>query len=418
MDWFPQPYEDETLYSIIARLWHYLGRPRSSVVNRAVVGRRSWAPLSRLPVQLDGFLRHPAWTRRDVDRLIDEHTLFPFYTAFVGSEVRTKVRRSMYVAGAGPQKLLGLGSFGIPEPQFLRFCPSCSHKMMETAGERWWQRIHQLPGIEVCAVHGEWLVDSSVNARLGRDQVLRIPDEVTCQSSAGHDPATGGKVPERLRELANAATALLREPSPAAEARDLLDQLKTKLKTKGFTRGGRMTRHTQLRSFMGDYWGDVLDIVPGLAVNRPPLEVDWLTAQLTSSTMRFHPLRHLVVVVALDSLPSTERPFGDGPWPCLNPLAKHHRRLAVTRCRRQAVRDGIRGRFICSCGYSYARTLRNDGSITSPRISDFGPSLVPHIYAGRKQGLTVTEMARAVGLQPAVLVNQARHLGIQLRHAG
>src|SRR5829696_6853247 len=54
------------------------------------------------------------------------------------------------------------------------------------------------------------------------------------------------------------------------------------------------------------------------------------------------------------------KPFGEGPWPCLNKASDHYRQPQVAQCR---IEDGFKknlgkpvGTFVCECGFIYTRT--------------------------------------------------------------
>jgi hypothetical protein len=54
------------------------------------------------------------------------------------------------------------------------------------------------------------------------------------------------------------------------------------------------------------------------------------------------------------------KPFGDGPWPCLNPVAQHFKKPKVTthriiKCKRSGTDLRPIGIFTCECGYIYTR---------------------------------------------------------------
>jgi hypothetical protein len=91
----------------------------------------------------------------------------------------------------------------------------------------------------------------------------------------------------------------------------------------------------------------------------------WLTGLLRASVRRAsHPLYHLLMIHFLGhtlesflQLPVERQPFGDGPWPCLNPAADHYQHPCIPTCQIQyRLQDGLPvGTFTCACGFSYTR---------------------------------------------------------------
>lgn len=66
-------------------------------------------------------------------------------------------------------------------------------------------------------------------------------------------------------------------------------------------------------------------------------------------------------------------PFGNPPWPCLNPAASHYRQRCVTRLTvRHDGRGRPKGTFSCKCGFVYLRTnTQDEGRYHS--VIQFGP---------------------------------------------
>ncbi len=100
----------------------------------------------------------------DVDRLILEHTLFPYYTVFLSLENRGIIRR--YILHGGDveiyNKITGIIN-PLAENKFLRFCPKCNKEDMERYGELYWHRVHQIRGIYICPHHKIPIYNSSVS---------------------------------------------------------------------------------------------------------------------------------------------------------------------------------------------------------------------------------------------------------------
>jgi hypothetical protein len=78
--------------------------------------------------------------------------------------------------------------------------------------------------------------------------------------------------------------------------------------------------------------------------------------------IRFSPLQHLLLIQFLSekastffALPDEWRPFGEGPWPCLNRTCQHYRQPVITECRIYYVKDRPRSEFQCECGFTYRR---------------------------------------------------------------
>ena len=100
------------------------------------------------------------------------------------------------------------------------------------------------------------------------------------------------------------------------------------------------------------------------------------------------PIRHILLILFLGC--TTEgfftsfkefKPFGDGPWPCLNKAAKHFGQLVIAKCR---INDNIvtgktgkpMGTFSCECGFVYNRVgpdSSEDDRTRRGSVESYGP---------------------------------------------
>ncbi len=98
---------------------------------------------------------------RSVHSVIEKHTLYPFYTAFLGAKRRNKVFWSMF--GGAVTRTYGTNSICASTSRFLaklRYCPDCVREDMERHGEPYWHRVHMAPGVSVCSEHKRKLMSS------------------------------------------------------------------------------------------------------------------------------------------------------------------------------------------------------------------------------------------------------------------
>jgi len=96
---FPEPYPDELCYSLFTRYCRRAGyRDRISTV-RDLFGSKSFRAVVDMPRRPDYLIALlPPRHGYTADRFIDEHTLLPFYAAFLSQErvacVRAEMRQS------------------------------------------------------------------------------------------------------------------------------------------------------------------------------------------------------------------------------------------------------------------------------------------------------------------------------------
>jgi hypothetical protein len=155
----PKPYPDEVIGSVLARGCRHLGVAWTRLL-RCTAGRSVSSVSYLMPFALRRIAKA---TGADPDELLEEHTLFPYATAYMNTEQRNALR-SRALSGDNCElstlaHVLYRGSLG------RRICPVCLETDLNTRGETFWHRIHLLPGVQVCALHGVPLLDTGIALR-------------------------------------------------------------------------------------------------------------------------------------------------------------------------------------------------------------------------------------------------------------
>jgi hypothetical protein len=409
VDWFSLPREDELFYSVLARLYAYYGKPGIAGFSRAVSGGRHWIAQTPFPCQLDQLAARFGWNREFVDQLIDNHTLLPFFTAFAGSDLRARARLAMLSSTDGLYFSLGLSRSNVAFPSRLRFCPACQLEMRRQHRSLWWRRAHQLPGIVVCAVHALPLRESLVQWTMHSRHLLVSADASNCPSNAqlAWAGSYSSSTMERLIQLARAASQLLNEPREPLEPSDVYDNYRRLLASRGLRRGTCHVRFRELKALIRNYWGDALDSVPGLELDDMQHE-GWVLERMRFRARLMHPVKHLILDIALSATEEVDRPFGSGPWPCLNPICEHHRTPVIISYRQLRDKGKLHGRMVCACGYGYSLSRQLDGTIGKPRFRSFGPTLQPYLLKAIAEGRSLRAIAKSLAIDPKTLIREAQ----------
>lgn len=167
---FTDPYPDELLYSVIARLQERLCYPKVSKLMQEVFGYRAPCPSITFPCGVGRLIDAlPASQTYSADHLLNAHTLFPFYALFLPAEMAEEMRRAMIEGKRRTlwsviAKLHGL----VIVPDCLRYCVKCMEEDRHVYGEPYWHRLHQIPGVVICDRHREYLGQVSLPIRRGR----------------------------------------------------------------------------------------------------------------------------------------------------------------------------------------------------------------------------------------------------------
>ncbi|GAB6553208.1 TnsD family Tn7-like transposition protein [Bacillus mobilis] len=162
--YFPYPYPDELVFSLISRYHIHSANQNRAQTSRDLHQFLNTPIRSGFPNNLGRFMESmPKNWELKMDDLIQKHTVFPLYKAFLPHET------SLYI----DMRILGnavtAASNVIPSidfdlyPNFWRYCDRCVNEDIEIYGELYLRRIHQILGFPICLIHGEELLRSSTS---------------------------------------------------------------------------------------------------------------------------------------------------------------------------------------------------------------------------------------------------------------
>lgn len=168
LGFFPEPYDDELLFSVLGR-YHLMSGNRSykSTLTdlfqidtvRGVVDLPSH--LNRLSNTVQcGVFQSPL-------EIVENHTLFPYYGSFLASETARSVLDSMIGDdGNSIRTQSGIVAGSVSTPGYLKSCPQCRSEDERHWGQAYWHRVHQIPGVLMCPEHAAPLQNSVVHYTL------------------------------------------------------------------------------------------------------------------------------------------------------------------------------------------------------------------------------------------------------------
>lgn len=425
MIFFPMPYEDELLYSVLGRYHIRSGNTSIKATLQDVFGETTVTAVADLPSHISSIIDNmPIGNQYTADVLVDKHTLYPFYSAFLSSEEATKVKQFMIGdKGGSIYNKAGLMASAVSLNQYFKFCPQCIIVNMEQYGELYWHRIHQIPGVLVCPKHQVPLYDSQVIVRGFNKHEYRIPSPDVCRANS-EALNYSDKVLEQLINLSENADYLLNHRLPNRPLKWFREQYVNRLKELGYANINGNVQQRELLTDFVDYYGDNLLIMLQSPVNINS-EYNWLSELLRKKSKTTHPIRHLLFAnflnISIEDLfyhKSEYKPFGEGHWPCLNPAAEHYKALLVQDLQIKYGNDSKSplGIFNCSCGFSYMRNGPDTSESDKYKITKiiaFGPVWETRLKQLVEKRLSLRETARLLQADPATVKKYAQKLGVQ-----
>lgn len=177
MLYFPRPYPDEIIGSLLVRACRHTGLPFKRLVHYlSGVSIRSYASFFLTPF----LARIGKEAGVDSDELLYGHTVFPYITAFISSDATTHLRSLLLSHRFGHH--INVAPFTKTITQgltFRRMCAKCATEDMESYGESYWHRSHLLPAAYVCPRHRIALIETIVPLRYGtRHWAYALPHEL------------------------------------------------------------------------------------------------------------------------------------------------------------------------------------------------------------------------------------------------
>ena len=293
---------------------------------------------------------------------------------------------------------------------------------MKRYGELYWHRLHQIPGVLVCPKHKVQLYDSQVPVRGSNKHEYKVASLDVCTIN-NEVPKYYDKVLEQLTNLTIDVQVLLNKRFPNRSLEWFREQYINRLMDFGYANINGNVRQKKLLTDFVDYYGDDLLIIlqSGININS---EHTWLTDIFRKKSKTTHPIRHLLVMrflnISIEELFSTRleyKPFGNGPWPCLNPATEHFREMTIKNLNIRYGNDSKSpiGIFKCSCGFSYLRTgpdYEESGKYKVTKIISFGPVWENKLRELTENKLSLRETARILQVDPATVKKYAKRLGL------
>ena len=285
--YFPNFYDDELLYSAIARYHKHVANEGYKTTLLELFGVKSVCASVDIPSHLLSLAaRLRPKDPNYAENILFNHTLYPYYARFLSLHSAAETKNDMYGSnGSGIQTRAGIVAFKIRTPRWLKVCSQCIEIEKAKFGETYWHRAHQLPGVYVCPVHECWLCDTDVSYRprgkhdyidASEIEALRIPN--ICFENMSD-----------LIAIAKMSKAFLESQLIAIEYEDLGKQYRKIALAKGFNRGNSIDQK-KLEEVFQKRFGALLQLLTG----GNKRNYDWLHSLVRKHRRAHHPICHIL----------------------------------------------------------------------------------------------------------------------------
>lgn len=415
MEFFTDLYKDELVYSSIARLVYYTRSTNSKKVLKDIFNDSNCIPSLNIGSHFDTLVENING-EYTVEKLIYAHTIYPYYESFIPAKRQKQLLHIMKSKnGKSLYNMLGTVAGGICKKEGIYYCPKCVEADEETYGECYSHREHQLEGVLVCPHHGIYLRKYYLDkSNSGRIEFIRLDSKNTEKEEAFI--VDSDDVKDILFKLSQMAYKLL-VIHKNTDQKKILVKYKKLLAQKGFVNiSGRIKQNELYEAFIGFYDKKVLHLLESDIDNE--YEYNWLRVITRNSKRTVHPIRHLLFINFLGMtleeffgcILEEFKPFGEGPWPCLNPIAEHYKQDVVedmVLSMDYKVKRPV-ATLSCSCGFVYSR-MGPDNNISDRykigRKKQFGEVWESKLKAYLQKGTYgLREVARMMQCDPKTVL--------------
>lgn len=293
MNFFPVPYPDEILYSILARYCIRSGNTKDIHNFEDLFGTRNCIASLELPTHLDALIDNmPVGAKYTTEHFIYQHSLFPFLAAFIPQDRAEKIIETMRNGeGAVSYIRIGLISNTITLNNYFRFCPECFIKDIERFGEPYWHRSHQVTGVFICSKHKIPLYNSKELIRAGNRQRFISASHENC--IAEKEINYSNNLMEKMLWMAEDVEVLLNNQFEFKESEWFRSQFRVKLVEMGYARMNNYIHQKKLKHDFIDFYGhEYLKLVQSTI---PDKSGGWLSDMVRKNDRTTYAIRYLLL---------------------------------------------------------------------------------------------------------------------------
>lgn len=298
---FPTPYPDELLYSVIARYKVWNGILDNKTLLRELYGKASVTAGRQLPANFESLINNLPWTyAKKADELIMKNTAFKFYTAFATKEISEKIFCSMNGDnGSNIYNTLGLSNSVVNIDTSLKYCEECIAEDRKNYGEAYWHLKHQLDEVLICNKHNRVLkiLNKSIE-KINRQEYLNL--EIEVEADDGFYVAELDDRAMMLQKVyCDNIEKLIQMDFEYKKMNFFREVYVEKLIEMGISDNRmKLNQEDVLKAFKGFYGNEYLD---ALGINfYIKNQYNWVTKICRKHRNLFHPMQHLLMIQFLN----------------------------------------------------------------------------------------------------------------------
>lgn len=391
------PYEDELTYSWIARYIHTSGRTSYVHSSRDLFSIKVACAHVYYPTHLDYFCQQlPEHFSLTPLSIINKNTIIPLFTPFMDSERASSVIKA--IRDGESKRLVGqiginTGNIFKKDERVIKVCPECLKQFKANNQEAFILRQHVVPGNLICKRHNVFLVDYEIPSSLSRYFYYDVNE---IDVSKLHTVHMENRLKDYFLNLYDDIDYVLQGGLKDFDIKHVKERYRQMLRQKGYLLDDRIRQNELVVSFLEYYPIDFLlklESLPNLNDRG-----NWVREIAVKRNVQMHAIRHLLFIRFLFggiqefvNYRDTYKPFGVGPWPCLNKVCDNYMKPTVSTYELKRLHSLTKpiGVFKCECGFMYNRQGPDefeDDKYKYGKVLDFG-----HVWKDKLRGLILTK---------------------------
>jgi len=413
LDIMPPSNPDEILYSWFSRYHTYSGNISPLKTIRDLLGKNNEIANIFFPSNLGYFIKQfPTDWGITLDYLIDNFTILPFYKPFMESKDVLKVLDNMINKKVG--SIEGYFICNIKSwynKQIIKICPSCYHEDVLNFGEAYLHRNHQIPGNSVCFTHQINLNSIIIPCNIPSNVYANINKY---EANLSYSACTNSRRIRISKEINLILSGALNNYTLTL----IKQKYDERLRIRGYKSPAGNIDQVKLLSDIEKYYAndELKEYNSEIDIND---NKNWVKVLTQNSERHGHPIRHLLFIEFLyggleEFLQSNDnyKPFGSGPWKCLNPIAEHYGKEVInsSKVKKYKHDNKLIATFECNCGFIYTKKQHSDDQICVKQFGDLWEKKLTEIINNEVNN--INEIARQMQCAPRTVLNHASKLGL------
>jgi hypothetical protein len=370
--YWPQTYPDEILYSVIARYLKISGSrgPKHLLIN--LFDRKTISATLDLPSGLNLLIKNLKLFDKEVEEVLADNTLFPYYQPFLTSIKEEKVRNSMLSKSGDIHTLIGINAGIFPAGRSPKYCPLCVKDDKSDNISPYLRRTHQIPSIQICTQHNIYLHElNKFGTHFNKHEFLFLEDHLDQFNLIEQNESI------EYHEICKDIEKLLKGKENPFNADDPFFYRKQLFKHGLIKNSNQMDIQGLYESFSELYDNTLLSkFNSSINLVNPSC---WLKGIFRKHRKGFDPCRHILVHNFLNFLETKDGSLEPNEvkitnFPCLNKVCEYYNQSIQTTFSKYIDSKSKREITLieCSCGYKYTRSYLAEKEKHFIRVKEHG----------------------------------------------